>query len=140
MEIRTETRQFLRELELHAGKKLSYPDEVAYLVDLARGVGRLELLEDAIFHAKFVTKSYGVMKRIGADGEGYGKMSGEFQASLEKVSTLLRTLVKESPDELKGKFVRSFFSLDHDSMSRLMSLLHDLTALKNWRVDGKPLP
>lgn len=140
MEIRNETRQFLHDLERHAGKKLFFPEEIGNLVDLARTPGKLELLEDAIFHAKFITKSYGVMKRIGADGEGYGKMAGEFQASMEKVSTLLRTLVKESPDDVKGKFVRIFFSLDQESMSRLVNLLHDLTIVKNWRVDGKPLP
>lgn len=140
MEISPPTRKFLKELELHAGRKLFFPDDVAFLIEQARNGGMAEVLEDAAFHAKFVTKSFGVMKRIGADGEGYGKLSVEFQVSIEKVSTLLKILVKESADDLKVRFVRRFFSLDQGSMERLMNLMSDLAAVKNWRVDGNPLP
>ncbi|MEK6565960.1 MAG: hypothetical protein AABZ41_04560, partial [Bacteroidota bacterium] len=98
------------------------------------------LFNDAIFHAKFVVKSQDVMKRIGPTGEGYDKLSTEFSASVEKASALLKTLVKEAPDEVKQQFVRMFFSMDQDSLSRLMRLFADLSWVKNWQVDGRPLP
>lgn len=138
--IRSETSQFINELEHYSNRKLTHPLEVGQLVEIARQTNKVELLEDAVFQAKFITKSYGVMKRIGADAEGYVKLSGEFQASLEKASTLLRTLIKESPDEIKNHFVQTFFSLKQESLSHLMELLNDLTVVKNWMLDGKPLP
>jgi hypothetical protein len=93
-----------------------------------------------MFHAKFVVKSQEVMKRIGPTGEGYDKLSTEFSASVEKASTLLKTLVKEAPDEVKEQFVRMFFPVDQDSLSRLMKLFVDLSWVKNWQVDGRIIP
>ncbi len=138
--IRPETTQFVRELESYSSKRLYHPDEVATLIDLARTQNLMEVFEDAAFHAKFLTKAFGVMQRIGAEGEGYPQLAAEFQASLEKASTLVKTLVKESPEELKQHFVQTFFSLRQESLVELLHLMEDLTVVKNWRVDGRPLP
>ncbi len=138
--IRHETAQFVRELELYSSKKLHHPDEVATLIDLARAQNLIDVLEDAAFHAKFLTKALAVMQRIGAEGEGYPQLAAEFQASLEKASTLLKTLVKESPEDTKQHFVQTFFSLRQESFTELLDLMQDLTVVKNWRVDGRPLP
>jgi hypothetical protein len=132
------TREFLADLEVFAKRKLSFPSEVGDLVEL--GASKREVLEDIVFHAKFITNSYRVMSRIGFDAEGYDKLSAEFKESLEKASTLIKTLVKESPEEIKAKFSTRFFQLDQESLSMLMSLLADLTWVKNWMVDGKKLP
>lgn len=140
MDARPETAQFIKELEVTFNRKLNYPQEIAQLIDLVHADGKVEVLHDVAFHAKFLTKSFGVMKRIGMDGEGYDKLSVEFQTGMEKVTTLLKTIIKESPVEIKNHFVGNFFSLSHDNLSNLMKLLADLTMIKNWSLDGKPLP
>jgi len=140
MVIRPETSEFIENLERHANRKLNYPQEVAQLVDFARQANTIGLFEDAIFHAKFITKSYGVMKRIGVDGEGYDKLSAEFQASLQKIATVLKELLQHAPAEIGAQYETAFFSVNQESLSRLMSLINDLALVKNWRVDGKPLP
>lgn len=131
--------EFLRELEQYSKRKPEFPAELASLIEAA-SPGRTALFNDAMFHAKFVVKSQEVMKRIGPTGEGYEKLSTEFSASVEKASALLKTLVKEAPDEVKQQFVRMFFSMDHDSFSRLMKLFADLSWVKNWQVDGRTMP
>ena len=140
MVIRPETSEFIENLERHANRKLNYPQEVAELVDFARQSNAIDLFEDAIFHAKFITKSYGVMKRIGVDGDGYDKLSAEFQSSLQKVTTVLKVLLQHAPDEIGAQHGTAFFSLNQESLPRLLSLINDLALVKNWRLDGKPLP
>jgi len=140
MEPRTQTVEFIKQLEAYSKRVLNYPREVAWLLDLADERKLSQVFEDAIFHAKFTTKTHEVMKRIGATGDGFDKLSSEFQASMEKVSTLLRTFVKESPEDVKQHFTRMFFGLDHQSFGNLLNLLADLSWVKNWQVDGKAFP
>lgn len=128
------------DLERFAGKKLRMQTEVGLLLDLARAQGKMQVFEDLSFHAKFLSKSFDLMKRIGPDGEGYDKVAAEFQAGLEKTNALTKTLVKESPDSVKHHFTELFFHLRQENLSAFMSLLRDLAWVKNWMVDGKPIP
>ena len=139
MATRPEVEQFVRDLELYAKHRLSFPAEIAQFISLIHAKNS-EVFEDAIFHAKFAVKSQEIMKRIGPDGEGYDKLSAEFRASVEKTSTLLKTLVKESPDELKLHMVKTFFEMNPEAFQHFMGLLVDLSWIKNWQVDGRPLP
>ncbi len=98
------------------------------------------MLEDLVFIAKFLSKTYDLLRRIGPDGEGFQKISAEFQANLEKANTLVKTLVKESPDALKQNIVDKYLRLDQESMTAFMELMRELAWVKNWILDGKPLP
>lgn len=140
MTLRPATATFLSDLEQFAGKNLPMREYVGTLLDLAREQGKMQVFEDLAFHSKFLSKSYDIMKRIGPDGEGYEKLATEFQTGLEKTNALVKTLVKESPDPVKEQFTASFFRLDHESLASFMNLLRDLAWVKNWMVDGKPLP
>ncbi len=139
-ELSAETEQFLADLQTYAGRQLHFPREVGYLLDLTRTRHLEQVFRDAIFHAKFAVKSKEVMTRIGTDGEGFDKLAAEFQSSIEKTSALLRTVVKEAPEEVKKRFVADFFSLDQRNLTNFVLLLEDLAWIKNWQVDGKPLP
>ncbi|MEX2115668.1 MAG: hypothetical protein WEB37_02180 [Bacteroidota bacterium] len=138
--IRPETERFATALELYANKKFRFREEIGILLDLARSAGKMQVFEDMIFFAKFLSKSYDLMKRIGPDGEGYDKVSGEFRSTMEKSTTLLKTLVKDAPDDVKQRFSGRFFHLDQESISAVMSLMKELAWVKNWMVDGKELP
>jgi len=133
---RSETRELLRSVECSANKKLRHPDVVAALLETARSGSQTELLLDAAFLAKFVTKSYGIMKRIGVDGEGYDKLSAESESNLAKVSSLLRSLNDRLPDDVRRKHDELFFAMTQESLAQFLALLEDLTALKNWTLDG----
>ena len=139
MENQKQIESFIQNLEIYANRKLNFPKEIAWLLDFARH-GMQQAFDDAIFHAKFVVKTQEIMKRIGPGGDGFDKLSAEFKVSLEKTTTLLKTLVKEAPEETKRNFISQFLSLESASFDRLMRLFADLSWLKNWQVDGKPLP
>ncbi|MBI2620030.1 MAG: hypothetical protein HYW57_08110 [Ignavibacteriales bacterium] len=140
MQLRPDTAQFLTDLERYAGRSFVYRNEIGVLLDLARSENKMQLFEDAVFFAKFLSKSFDLMKRIGPDGEGYDKVAVEFQSGMEKAGTLIRTIVKESPTDLKENFLNGFFRLNQESLSAMMQLLRELAWVKNWTVDGKPLP
>ncbi len=140
MALRPETLRFLRELERFSGRPLHYSNEVGLLIEVADKQGKMGAFDDAIFLAKFITKSVGVMKRIGVDGEGYEKLSAEFQFNIRKVSAVLRDILEVAPEEARSKVAPVFFSLTHEAFENLVLLLSDLAMVKNWVLDGKQLP
>lgn len=140
MTVRPETEQFLSDLQRFASRLFVHKEAIAVLLDEAHARGSMQIFEDLVFLAKFLSKSYDILRRIGPDGEGFQKVSAEFQASLEKSNTLVKTLVKEMPEDVKQKMADSFLRVDQESMSRFMELMRELAWVKNWMVDGKPLP
>ena len=140
MALRAETLDFLRDLERFSDRSLKYPNDVGHLVEAAIRNREMERFNEAIFLAKFVTKSLGVMKRIGVDGDGYDNLSSEFQASLGKVTSLLKDIAEGAPEEVRRSQTALFFNLTQESLDRLMPLLSDLAIVKNWVLDGKQIP
>ena len=140
MVLRTDTLSFLRELERFSDRTLNFRDEVGLLIEVANQKGKVGAFNDAIFLAKFITKSTGVMKRIGVDGEGYDKLSAEFQSNIQKVSALLKDIVEVAPQEARRSMAPFFLSLTQESLEHLILLLSDLAIVKNWVLDGNHLP
>ena len=140
MEVRSEITDFLDELQQSSRRTFAHKREMGELIELAWSLKKTEVLEDAAFHAKFVTRAFDIMRRIGRDAEGFGKMESEFKVSSEKAMTLIRTLVKDAPDETKRQFMDKFLAPAEENLPRVMQLLAELAWIKNWMVDGKSLP
>jgi len=140
MQLRTETVSFLHDLERFSDRTLSFRDEVGLLIEVAGQKGKMHAFNEMIFLAKFITKSMGVMKRIGVDGEGYDKFSAEFRSNIQKVSALLKEILEAAPEEAWRSMAPFFLSLTQESLEHLTILLSDLAIVKNWVLDGKPLP
>jgi len=140
MTAQPQTEQFLSDLQKSAGRLFVHSGTIGQLLDEARARGTMRVFEDLVFLSKFLSKTYDLLRRIGPDGEGFVKISAEFQSNLEKANTLVKTLVKESADPVKQKIVGTFLRLDQESMTAFMELLRELAWVKNWMVDGKPLP
>jgi hypothetical protein len=140
MGVRQQTNDFIRELERSSNRKLFFPDDIGHLLDAARRDQKMEAFEEAIFLAKFITKSAEVMKRIGPDGDGYDKLSSEVEAGIQKASSLLKVVSQSCPHDMGQLQSTTFFSMSHESVERMMRLFADLTLIKNWVLDKKPLP
>lgn len=140
MTVRPETLDFIRELERSANHALSFPDDVGHLLETARRHHTMEVFEEAVFLAKFITQSTGVMKRIGPDADGYDKLSSEVQAGIQKASSLLKRISESCPNNVVQRQSTMFFAMSHETLERLMRLFADLTLVKNWVLDKKPLP
>ncbi len=140
MNIRKETETYLDTVEEYTHRKFRFRDEVGVLVDLAATRTMERLFDDILFLAKFVSNANTILKRTGTGSEDTVKLSAEFKENLEKASSLLRTLVKEAPEEIKQHFLSSFFSLSRDGMNNLLALLYELTWIKNYKLDRKKAP
>lgn len=131
------TNNLLDNVEHFAQRKLRYRTHVAQLIELARERHQQRLFEDTIFLAKFLWNASGIMHRIGPADQGYPKLAAEFRDAVEKFSTLVKTLAKESPDEVKQSFILTFFAMTQESMDHLIALAADLSSVKNYIIDTK---
>ncbi len=140
MVIRDDILDFLRQLERSSRRKLNYPDEVGQILEAARLGRRTAMFEETVFLAKFISKSFDVMNRIGSDGEGYQKLSAEFESNFQKLTSQLKEILLSVPAEVRRNQSDLFLALTQESLGRLMLLMKDLATVKNWVVDGNHLP
>ena len=138
--LRQETQQFLRDLERSSSRKVNVPHDLGTLLEASARVDQKDHFEQIVFLAKFITKTFDIMKRIGPDGEGYDTLAREFQDNVEKVGEKIRKLLLTSPDNIQDHFARRYFRMEPESLENHMKLLADLTLVKNWMLDGKSLP
>lgn len=131
---------FLDELVGFASRELPYRSDVGTLLHRAKLANQMPVFENLIFLAKFVSRTFEVMRRIGSDADGYQNLATEFKENAERAATLARTLMQEAPPSERKSFEKKYLGLDQESFGRLLGLLADLSWVKNWRVDGKSLP
>ncbi len=131
--------EFLTLLETDGKGPVGNREAVMLLLEQAeRGLAPPFL--DACFQAKFLIRSQEVMRRIGRGADGFDKMAAEFQSGVERTMTLLRTVVKEAPTERRDRFLHEHVRPEGEAFARFLSLCADLARIKNWEVDGRPLP
>lgn len=135
-----EISRFLEELAQFASRELPYRNDVGFLLARAKQLGDVQSFEDLIFVAKFVSKSIDVMRRIGPDADGYQKLATEFSENAKRARILAKSLVEHADAADNRRFAGEYFGNDQVSFDRFLGLLSDLGWVKNWRVDGKPLP
>lgn len=131
------TVDLLRSLGALSRGCLTREADLGVLIELSTQANRAGLLEKLSFHAKFLTQSFRIMKRLGPNGEGYEKLLTEFNASLETASTLIRTLLEEAPQEVRMHFASAYLSVTADSLHDFLELAHDLSWYKNWLIDQR---
>ncbi len=140
MNVHLEMKDFIDELEAYAKRKLNYPVEVGELLQIVMQTGLVGEFADLIFQAKFLVRTQEIMKRIGPGMDGFEKLSIEFQSSMKKSIDFLNLLIERASSDVARKLADMFIVMETDSFSRLMKLFSDLSCIKNWQVDGKPLP
>ena len=137
MDIHSETHNFLDEVEHFAHRKFRYRKDIEQLVELTRRHKMQQVFDDVVFYAKFISNAYAVLNRSGTPSEDTLKLSNEFKEILEKTATLLRTMIKEGPDDVKQHVTMTYLSLTNDSMNAFLSLLYELSWIKNYILDER---
>ena len=140
MKIRPDIAEFVANLEVFGKRKMNYPMEIGEILQIAFQTGMTKEFEELIFQAKFLIRTRDVMKHIGYETEGFEKLSTEFQSGLKKSMDSLKMLVGSAAEDVTQKYYNTFFAMETESFDRLMKLYSDLTWIKNWQIDGKPLP
>lgn len=138
MTLRPETESYLSNVERFAKRTFRFRMEIGIIVELAATPSLRRALDDLLFIAKFVTNAFNVLKRVGSSTEDTVKLSAEFKDGMEKGSALLKTMVKEAPDDVKKIFLTKFLSHSHENLNDLLALFYELSWLKNYSLDNKP--
>ena len=115
--------------------QLQRRDDLGTLLELGAAPERSTALDELAFRAKFLTRTFKIMQRIGSDGEGYGRLEMEFTASMDVARGHLRTLLVGASDEVRDRFTASYLAMTPAGLTDLMALLRDLTWYKNWLLD-----
>jgi hypothetical protein len=129
------TLDFLSSLEEFSGGKLAHRDDLGTLIELATVHQRSDTLDELSFIAKFIHKTHGIMQRIGAQGEGYDKLSREFLEAIGKASSYMETLLVAAPESTRNHFSTSYMKPTLSSLDNLVNLCRDLSWYKNWMLD-----
>lgn len=110
-------------------------DDLAVLLEVAYCTGREGDLEQISFLGKFCVRAYGIMKRIGNEGEGYDRLSAEFSANIGKARAVLETLIHFVPEANRDALTDRYLTVTPAALDNLLALLHDVSWHKNWRID-----
>ena len=135
MQFDPSTSALLDALDAFSGKKLTKRNDLGTLIHLAELHQQRELLHNLSFLAKFVSKTYGMMNRIGKDQQGYDTLSAEFASNLEKARSQTQQLIEFGPPELRLEFASTYFAMTPEALRNLLELLYDLSWYKNWQID-----
>lgn len=140
MKLRDETEKYLGSVERYAGKKLRYRIPIATLIDLAARGQQDAVFEKIIFLAKFITRGFDILRRSGIVADETKNLAEEIEKNLQQVTGLIRSLCAVDPRESAVIFDERYFSLSHESLSTIQELLAELTWIKNYSLDGHPVP
>ena len=132
---RSETLSFLDEVERSAGKKFLFRDEVAFLVEASERPRMDRPFADLLFFAKFLSHASTILQRYGTQDQSTAQLSQEFTEKLGKASELIVSLIADASDDMKRQFKERFLSLSRDSMTAMLSLLQQLSWIKNYLLD-----
>ena len=128
---------FVDELDRYSGGILSRKDDLRFLLELAIVNHEEEGFDRLAFLSKFVAKSRKIMERIGPNGEGYDRISGELSAALGEMEILLKQLTAFADTPERLRFSQTYLAQTPDSLRDLFSLIDDLCWYKNWKIDNR---
>jgi hypothetical protein len=131
------TIDLLGTLDAESRGRLQRRDDFGVLLDLGSSPDRASALEELAFRAKFLTRTFRIMQRIGREGTGYDRLETEFAASMDVARGHMRTLLGEAPEDVRERFASSYFSMSPAGLGNLMALMGDLTWYKNWLLDSR---
>ncbi len=137
MEISVETRDFVEQIDTFSHHKLTQRDAFTMLIELGRRNNQQRRIEEIAFLSKFLSNTYGILKRSTSETEGYEKLTREFQDNLNKAIDELRKLIEAAPEETKEIFSSTFLTMSTQSFKNLLDLLYDFSWVKNWYIEKK---
>ena len=137
MELSTVTASLLSELDTFSGGTLAHRPDLGILLESGRAGPERGLLDELSFFSKFLHRTYGIMTRIGRDGEGYDRLANEFSEVVAKARALVTSLIAESPPDVRERFTATYLAMTQEGLENLLSLCRDLSWYKNWLIDTK---
>ncbi len=135
MRLTPETSSLLARLRSFSGNRLTREQDLGILLELGSAPDRAAVLDELCFLSKFLSRTHGIMQRIGTGGQGYDSLAREFHESLRRVTGLIRQLLEGAPAQVREEFEATYLGLTHQCLADLLALLYDLSWYKNWLID-----
>jgi hypothetical protein len=124
-------------LDVFSRHRLTRKDDLGVLVELATRADAKAALHELCFTAKFISRTYGIMRRIGAQDKAYEGLSRQFAEQLEKAETQGRSLLQHAPAGTQEHFASVYYARSPEALERHLALLYDLSWYKNWLIDHR---
>jgi hypothetical protein len=124
-------------LDVFSQHKLTRKNDLGVLVELATQSNAKAALGELSFTAKFISRTYGIMRRIGPQDAAYGGLSRQFAEQLEKAEALERSLLQHASAATRGDFASAYHDRTPEALDRHLALLYDLSWYKNWLIDHR---
>ncbi|MBI4811124.1 MAG: hypothetical protein HY800_06760 [Ignavibacteriales bacterium] len=139
MIIKEATKLFVSDVEKFAQKKFHFKPEIEYLLELSKENKLEQVFDELTFYAKFVSNAHNILNRTGMDGTDTVKLSDEYKLNLQRAYSLLSTLTEFAPDDVKNSFAKRIQIVSPDSVENLLSLMYELSWVKNYNLDKEKM-
>ncbi len=132
MEISGEAKEILDKLNDNLPEFLKNNFEISVIIEAALRKKSNQNFNDLIFKAKYINGLKSILSNRIVTGDDFmGKIFSEFNKNLREFSALLEKISASVKDEnTEDHFKRKFFELDQESIVNIMSLIEDLTLIK----------
>lgn len=137
MDFSPQTTSLLEEMEGLSRKPLARRTEVGILLELAQRFHLQHVLDELAFYAKFCSRTYGIMQRIGPQGEGYARLSEEFTTRVATCRTLMASIIRHAPEDVRLSFEESVLALTPTAFTNLLDIFRDISRYKNLQIDRR---
>lgn len=133
----------LLELALHTDRGTGSPEPRGRVLPDSAGRGTAtegsaaEALRELSFTAKFISRAYGIIRRIGPEDPGYDALRQQVAGQLERAEELGRALLQGAPVDTREYFLSTYYTRSREALERHLALLYDLSWYKNWLIDHR---
>ena len=137
MHLSPSTSALVDALDAFSQHKLTRKNDLGILLELATQADAKTALQELSFTAKFISRTYGIMQRVGAKDRAYEGLSRQFAEQLERAETLGRSLLRQAPVGTQEAFASTYYARSPEALERHLALLYDLSWYKNWLIDHR---
>jgi hypothetical protein len=137
MQLSPPVARFLDALDQISHGAIGHPDDLGMVLEGSFRGGKPQELDELVFLGKFCARAFGIMRRIGPGGEGYDRLATELRGNAEKARQLLLLLTGSLPQETRILLASRYLALTAEGFENLMTLLSDLSWVKNWQIDNR---
>ena len=130
------TETFLAEAERFSKRRFRHRLELGLLIDVLDSDELTKSFEELIFYAKFLTHAGGILARKGLAEEETSQMAKEYAATMQRALGLLERIRGRLKEGDRPTF-DPIIGMTHDHMKQFMSLMNELSWIKNYLLDTK---
>jgi hypothetical protein len=124
-------------LDAFSQHKLTRKSDLGIFLELATRPDAKATLEQLSFTAKFISRTFGIMRRLGMEDKAYAGLAHQFTEQLERAEIMGRSLLQQAPPGTQEHFASTYYAPSPEALEHHLALLYDLSWYKNWLIDHR---